>query len=442
MPEIYLGASLGYITAITGDEWYSCGYPLNVPEDGMEANISLLSFRARVVAECIRRGYEAFVPTFPADEFDTDYLLSLPASVYDAVMGTIDDEYASSANDDIEIVTPPRNSIIAEYVDRNGICNYSFKPRWRFLGTGTTFLGFEAEVEADENVRNSLRAGASIANQALGFGEYGFLKSDGSIDYGFEIVTQPMAFDWSVENFPWDMFGKLEQVGIHAERTCGIHVHVNRKAFTNPNHVYRWLGLIYRNEAAMQRIARRGSVTYCRWDTSVRDGMAVYAKGESHSAERYSTVNVQNRDTFEVRMFAGSVNPREIQAATGLVDASVEYTRGLTAHDIAANDGWSFAAFRDWCKGQSRWEALESEMDDRVTPRFLTPNIRKAERKPPWRPRRRASGAWGTYNVYAEASSPTTEPIPSWYGAYDCEESPDGQWYWCMDCNQWHEQDN
>lgn len=241
------------------------------------------------------------------------------------------------------------------------ILSYDTRPVWEFHGNDSrVFLGVEMEVEAESG---SLNGGARLAQEVIG--SLGLIKSDGSLDYGMEIVTHPMTYQWAVSYWPWRVLDMLHDEGFRTMDTCGIHVHVSRSGFDEPAHVYRWLAFIYRNPEPIQALAGRGSVEYSEWSRRTRERLKDHAKGD-RDERRYIAVNVQNEDTFEVRMFAGSLDPVQVQANIGFVDASVEYTRQLTSHDINHNDGWSFAAFRQWVVEQGRWEPLETQIDNRV----------------------------------------------------------------------------
>lgn len=89
--------------------------------------------------------------------------------------------------------------------------------------------------------------------------------------------------------------------------------------------------------------------------------------GESHvrgpSIDRYSAINVHNDATFEVRIFAGSVDPTEIQAALGLVHGTIEYTRSLNARSVIKEKGWDWEAFTAWTEKQNRYAALNHEIE-------------------------------------------------------------------------------
>ena len=235
----------------------------------------------------------------------------------------------------------------AENDDSPYINSYSYKPRPFFFGTATYHMGFELEVESDGNSR---RDGAEIVVNSLG--ERVYLKEDGSLNDGFEIVTHPHSLEEYQTKFDWESLGKLRRLGFRSwnTSTCGLHVHVSRTAFGNPNtrrditkvqaHELRFMKLIYDNERQISRLAGRTS-TYATFGDK---GNLVHKvkHGTQHNG-RYSAINSDNSATLEVRVFRGSLKPERVLMALELVQCSVEYTRGL--HVNASNKALSWMMF-------------------------------------------------------------------------------------------------
>lgn len=241
--------------------------------------------------------------------------------------------------------------------DDDLINSYSYAPYLEFHGEGPVFLGLEVEVSTRHGDRGDL---ARTAVDHLG--GMGCLKEDGSIGDGFEIVTQPMTWEYARESFPWRMFNALESDGADAAASCGIHVHVSRDGFDSPAHIYKWLQLIYRNQDQVQTLARRESDQWAAFTEDHKADAKHHAKG-SKDAERYRAVNVTNDDTFEVRVFASSLDACQIQAALAFVAAGVEYTRHLSVPQIVTG-GWDWAAFYAWIAQHDTYAALTAELED------------------------------------------------------------------------------
>jgi hypothetical protein len=82
--------------------------------------------------------------------------------------------------------------------------------------------------------------------------------------------------------------------------------------------------------------------------------------------ERFSAVNMTSpHGTYEVRVFRSTTSTRKLLAALGLVSASIEYTRELTASDICQRDGWRWGKFAEWVRDHDQYQPLYREMEDR-----------------------------------------------------------------------------
>ncbi|MEU6559416.1 hypothetical protein [Nocardia nova] len=236
---------------------------------------------------------------------------------------------------------------------------YHYKPVPQFHGDGPLFLGLELEIKTPRSVFDEA---AELADERLG--DLGYLKEDSSIrPCGFELVTHPMSFTHAQRHFPWPLLNRLRLLGAHTDGDVGIHVHVSRAGFSSPAHIYRWLKFVYRNESRVTTLARRESSEWARFDESARANAASHAKGGHDGAYRYQAINVFPADTLELRVFASSLHVREVQAALAFAAASVEYTRGLTAADVARRRGWEWTAFTEWLGTRTEFTCLTTELE-------------------------------------------------------------------------------
>jgi hypothetical protein len=208
-------------------------------------------------------------------------------------------------------------------------------------------MGFELEVESGGNSR---RDGAEVVTNALG--ERIYLKEDGSLSDGFEIVTHPHSLNEYQQNFDWSALSQLRRLGFRSwdTSTCGLHVHVSRTAFGIVGsrrditkvqaHELRFMKLIYDNNRQISRLAGRTS-SYATFDDK---GRLVQKVKHGHQENgRYAAVNSENSETLEVRVFRGSLKPERVLMALELVQAAVEYTRDL--HVSASNKALSWMMF-------------------------------------------------------------------------------------------------
>jgi hypothetical protein len=219
----------------------------------------------------------------------------------------------------------------------------------------------ELEVAVD---RDRDRSSAARKVQEL-LGDLVYLKDDGSIGHGFEIVTHPMSYQWAMDEFPWANLPELTAAGCYASDSCGIHVHVSREAFTGPAHEYRFLQFWHRNKAGITRVARRESDQWAAFMTDPENRAAVLkqvVKDKRIDHNRYRAVNTQNDKTLEVRVFASTLQAASIKADLGLVAATVEYSAMLRSPDILKGNGWVWDRFAEWTSKQGRYAPLSEEI--------------------------------------------------------------------------------
>ncbi|WP_194818002.1 amidoligase family protein [Nocardia sp. XZ_19_385] len=236
-----------------------------------------------------------------------------------------------------------------------------YKPVPSFHGTGPLYLGLELELRTPRGA-----FGAAVESSINHLDGLGYLKEDGSITNGrgFELVTHPMSYEYAHTHFPWRLLERLRQLGAYTDDEVGIHVHVSRAGFTSPAHVYRWLKFVYRNESAVTTLARRASTRWAQFCPNTRKRIGGIVKGEDLFSHRYQAVNTRPVHTFELRVFASSLQPQQVQAALAFADASVEYTRTLTAAQITRHNGWQWNAFVTWLAARPRYAPLLAELTD------------------------------------------------------------------------------
>jgi len=228
------------------------------------------------------------------------------------------------------------------------IQNYSFKPKPKFFKLENenteTFFGVELEIEL-ANSSSGLKTGAQMVKNS--FGDFVYMKYDGSLQNGFEIVSHPFSFEWYKANFKSDILRELAQMGFRSwdSNTCGTHVHISRKAFKDSAHVWRFVQLFLKNKNEWVKLAGRNSK---RWSSFEKDKLPILEiLKKKTNPERYCAVNLCNYDTIEIRIFRGSLNETRFRSAIELVAGAVEYSRMITIRDYARNsiDFTNFAKF-------------------------------------------------------------------------------------------------
>lgn len=241
--------------------------------------------------------------------------------------------------------------------DSNDIIhNYSYKPAPEMFGQGQYYLGFELEVECGSRGSNKYDTAEKV--QSI-LGHRAYMKEDGSLEEGFEVVTHPHTLEAYNKDFQWRFLNELQNMGYKSwnTSTCGLHVHVSRTAFdpvydnrtavsrkqvvlARQAHELRFMKLIYDNQRQVERIAGRSS-SYSSFDD--KGSLVPKVKYGEQNNGRYAAVNTENHATLEVRVFKGSLKETRVRSALEFVHAAVEYTRNLKVN--AKNNALAWSKF-------------------------------------------------------------------------------------------------
>lgn len=208
--------------------------------------------------------------------------------------------------------------------DDDDIHNYSYRPRTIFHGETGPYMGFELEVECKNSNRSD---GVELFSNLDPHEQRYYLKHDGSLNYGFEIVTHPHNLA-EYQKLDWSWLDRLTKLGFRSWNTssCGLHVHIGVDAFKDEAHQIRFTKFIYDNERQAKRIAGRSS-GYAAFDS--KGQIIPKIKYKHRDTNRYTAVNVQNEKTLEVRIFRGSLRKERVLSAIEFTHAVCEYTRDL-----------------------------------------------------------------------------------------------------------------
>lgn len=188
------------------------------------------------------------------------------------------------------------------------------------------FFGAELEVEVREGDRYDK---ATYLNELINGGEIGkdvFFENDGSINHGFEIITQPMSLPAHRNLWSWvNNRNATKGLRSHMTDTCGLHVHVSRTELTGMQ-IAKMIAFVNDpdNEALIRAIARRYASGYCKIKSKKVDpDLSVM-----ESTDRYEAINITPRKTIEFRIFKGSLNYKAIIAALEFTYSMCEFTKG------------------------------------------------------------------------------------------------------------------
>lgn len=223
-------------------------------------------------------------------------------------------------------------------------------------------LLFGVELEVDKGPRSAVSDTisriADISNDV-------YMKSDGSLDTGFEIVTHPATLGYHMHDFAWRSITETARSAgfkSHDARTCGLHVHVGRYQLSpeDPAERYRTTAkivlLVNRHWDALVKFSRRKE-DQLHWavrpqvdrirETDTADDIL----GKMMCADngnRYQAVNLCNSGTIEFRLFNGSLKRDTVIATLQMVNNICKYAMTHSTEECLASTWADLRTYEEW----------------------------------------------------------------------------------------------
>ena len=213
------------------------------------------------------------------------------------------------------------------------VSDYSDK-RFRFLSTSKDkteklFFGTECEIE----VQGNLDKCSKILNKNLP--DLVYLKSDGSINHGFEIVSYAMTYKkWysALDRFKKNFQAVINKGGFsESAHTTGLHIHLSRDGFKDKKHLARFARCFYLDKDLSKEVACRDFNSYACWDDFRQSDEDYFERRLTDLYkifdDRYHIVNFRNDKTVEIRMFNGTLRADVIFAYIQFCKLLVDYSK-------------------------------------------------------------------------------------------------------------------
>jgi hypothetical protein len=186
-----------------------------------------------------------------------------------------------------------------------------------------------------------------------------FSKTDGSLANGFEIVSHPLTLATHLKKMQWQKgMDYLSKIGYksHNTNTCGLHVHINRDFFGATKPIQNLNGskiayIMERNQADFVKFTRRKGGQLERWarfgdmqrflspQVSPRTKamlLSAFRNQYSHR-NKYVALNTIHANTFEFRVFKGTLNYATFVATLQLVDNLARLVKDIPNNNDAFN---------------------------------------------------------------------------------------------------------
>ena len=228
----------------------------------------------------------------------------------------------------------------------NYINDYYYKPEPVFHSCEhekkIRYYGVELEIDKGGHYDNNAEELYNIANRN---DNVLYIKSDGSLDDGMELVSHPCSLQYHKEEFPWkDVMSEAVNMYYrsHNTSTCGLHVHIGRaqlgETIDEQEEVISRIMFFFESHwNEMFRFSRRTESSIEHW--AARYGYKDRPKEILEDAKkgnkgRYACVNITNGNTVEIRMFRGTLKYNTFIATLEMVDLICENAVMLSDDEI------------------------------------------------------------------------------------------------------------
>lgn len=278
--------------------------------------------------------------------------------------------YCSSCYCDIE----ERGNNLSRWVHE-----WNYRPEPVFLG-GQNKSDFRAGIELEIMYGN----GREFCEETEGYQEI-YLKNDGSLDEsGIEIVTHPMTMDYFHSEFPLTEIisaAKSNDFTSHDNNKCGLHVHVDRNCLgkTSIDQKYTIAKLLLlcerffddklipfsrRTEFQLNQWCKKPKMDYDHDEDTI--GVLVEKiESKQRCEDRYQTINLQNRNTIEFRIFRGSLVEGTVRAAIQLCEVLTNFAKNNDINKIQVCT-WEEAVKSDYIELNEYLKSKKLTEDDDI----------------------------------------------------------------------------
>ena len=239
------------------------------------------------------------------------------------------------------------------------IHQHNYRPQTFIFRGKPPFYGIEIEVDGFPTVHTQHTK--TIIETFSPKEELFYIKRDGSLQNGFELVFHPRDVSSWVELSPQlePIMAHLVKIGGKASSidTCGFHVHRSKNDLTRLTQTKLWILLKWCKDQLVLA-SRRINSRHASWtpidnsfgrmplsQKSMHRLLKKYGwrsvKHNIHKEVRYQCINFgSNRDTIEFRMYKGSIFTPTILGYIGLSHYLVEFAKDTLLSDICQPGTW------------------------------------------------------------------------------------------------------
>ena len=183
------------------------------------------------------------------------------------------------------------------------------------------------------------------------FGSFLNYENDGSLNYGFEIISHPATLNYHLGLMP--KYRKAFEYLLESEMkshdigTCGMHIHLDRRYFgeKEDSSIAKLLYIFEKFRPQLMKFSRRTETQSADWCRSRKQNYNTNAgwikqavmesKAYTNYQSRYYSVNLTNSETIEIRLWRGSLNPQTFEATLRFTARLAEICKTVRAVELA-----------------------------------------------------------------------------------------------------------
>lgn len=246
---------------------------------------------------------------------------------------------------------------------------YDYKPSSiysKMVYENTRYLGIELEIEIDsdkerqpmaEKITTWLKQQKGGRTDGKSLSKLVYIKNDGSLENGLEIVFHPFTLKALHKNFPIKSF--LEFLNEHnagISSRCGMHVHVSKDKVSRESLLIgKWF--FYKCSSFLMKFSDRKEFKYCQFEPWE-------PKSDPYNQEygRRTAFNVAGSpNTLEVRIFQATLDYTKFLANLQFADCFVAYIQNRSIVFLKNHTQWQvWEDFIDFSKRDGRYQVMSS----------------------------------------------------------------------------------
>ncbi len=249
------------------------------------------------------------------------------------------------------------------YHQRDGMCQRcarltghvhtcDYKPETLFYGNGL-MMGIELEIDKKRGEEDLFECATELHSMSDGEQRF-YLKEDGSLSNGLEIVSHPMSLEVH-KKYDWQkVFRTCVTHGFnsHNTKTCGLHVHISRKYMSFLDCVRLGMFVAFNKDKFEALSRRKENYDYAKFKKIHKGELKQAGRSEDG---RYEAINWTNLGTIEFRMFKGTLLPETFIATLELVHAVAHFVKTVNTNQIyGTKERKSWSLFCDFVSKDRR----------------------------------------------------------------------------------------